>query len=431
MHTGCDQGCQFCLEFARDPAALWFKLAPGMPADRSVYRTPHFRALPPLGQFVEGALMLVSEEHCPSIARLPPDAVADLEALLRRVESVLAATYAPPLFFEHGPGVSSKGTCCVDHAHMHAFPVAVDVHAFLGARFPFVELRGLSELKDFASGAGGYLFLQQGSRRYAYRCEVAPSQLVRQVIAAALGVPERWDWRGYLGIEEVGRTLERLPAPVWELQPDADAYAGRALARIRARWDARAATWDADALDPAREFDGDGAYSAFNRFAAAVLSEAAPPGIPLLVDLACGTGLVASALAGLARQVLAVDLSPAMLAVARGRASPGVALVAADAFSLPLRDGVAAAVVSRGVLLSHYGRAWAPALLAEVRRVLEPGGIAVLDYLHAGEATPDAAARGKAFFTDDEVVAMAASAGFTVLRGDACDRTHVAAFRAR
>jgi arsenite methyltransferase len=92
------------------------------------------------------------------------------------------------------------------------------------------------------------------------------------------------------------------------------------------------------------------------------------------LDLGCGPGHLAAELAATAR-VVAVDREPAMLTATRERAGTGVVCLQAEATALPLADEVvdAAAVVQ---VLEHVPDV--PQALAELRRVLRPGGRAVL-----------------------------------------------------
>jgi ubiquinone/menaquinone biosynthesis C-methylase UbiE len=98
------------------------------------------------------------------------------------------------------------------------------------------------------------------------------------------------------------------------------------------------------------------------------LAAGAPPG--RVLDLGCGTG---RNLVLFASGVRAVGLDPchASLLKARRRA-PGVPLVRARAEALPFRDGVFDTVVSGLVFCSVSD---VPRGLAEVRRVLKPGGV--------------------------------------------------------
>ena len=97
---------------------------------------------------------------------------------------------------------------------------------------------------------------------------------------------------------------------------------------------------------------------------AALVPAAVRPG-SLLLDLACGGGLLAPH--------VGVDLSPTALPVAREH---GVAPVRGDVLRLPFADTVADVVVA-GEVLEHVDDP--AALVGEACRVLRPGGTLVLD----------------------------------------------------
>jgi len=93
----------------------------------------------------------------------------------------------------------------------------------------------------------------------------------------------------------------------------------------------------------------------------------------VLVDIACGGGLLAPHVAHLGHRHVGVDLSRTAVQVARAH---GVQVVRGDAQRLPLPDAVADVVVA-GEVLEHV-----PDLAAAVReacRVLRPGGTLVVD----------------------------------------------------
>lgn len=87
-----------------------------------------------------------------------------------------------------------------------------------------------------------------------------------------------------------------------------------------------------------------------------------------VLDLAAGTATSSVALRGSGARVIACDFSLGMLRVGRGR---GVPLVAGDALRLPFADGAFdAATLSFGL----RNVADVPAALAELHRVVRPGG---------------------------------------------------------
>jgi 2-polyprenyl-6-hydroxyphenyl methylase/3-demethylubiquinone-9 3-methyltransferase len=93
----------------------------------------------------------------------------------------------------------------------------------------------------------------------------------------------------------------------------------------------------------------------------------------VLLDLACGGGLLAPHVAAKGHRHVGLDLSPTALPVARAH---GVVPVRGDVLRLPFADAVADVVVA-GEVLEHVA---APLdLLAEACRVLRPGGTLVLD----------------------------------------------------
>ncbi len=98
-----------------------------------------------------------------------------------------------------------------------------------------------------------------------------------------------------------------------------------------------------------------------------------------VLDLATGTGGTAARLATAGARVTAVDLSPRSLQVAQDtarRQSVTVRFLCADVLRLPLPDQAFDLVVSLSVM--HYFHRPQP-FLAEVNRVLRPGGWALIE----------------------------------------------------
>ncbi len=97
----------------------------------------------------------------------------------------------------------------------------------------------------------------------------------------------------------------------------------------------------------------------------------------VLVDVACGGGLLAPHVARLGHRHVGVDLSPTAVPLAREH---GVQAVRGDALALPLADGCADVVVA-GEVLEHVTDL--PLAVREACRVLRPGGTLVVDTIAA------------------------------------------------
>ncbi|NUP77099.1 MAG: methyltransferase domain-containing protein [Nonomuraea sp.] len=102
-----------------------------------------------------------------------------------------------------------------------------------------------------------------------------------------------------------------------------------------------------------------------------------------LLDLGCGTGVVTSAALALGAEVTAVDTSPAMLEVV-ARRHPGVTVRRATLPELPFEDAAFDAVAGNFVV-NHVPDT--RATLAELHRVLRPGGALALTWWKSDEMT--------------------------------------------
>jgi SAM-dependent methyltransferase len=102
-----------------------------------------------------------------------------------------------------------------------------------------------------------------------------------------------------------------------------------------------------------------------------------------VLDLACGAGRHQRTLCDRGWWTVGLDLSPSLLRAARGedRTAP---LVRADMRELPFADASFALVVNLFTSFGYFrDDAQHLRVLADVARVVQPGGWFVLDYLHA------------------------------------------------
>jgi SAM-dependent methyltransferase len=124
----------------------------------------------------------------------------------------------------------------------------------------------------------------------------------------------------------------------------------------------------------------------------------------LVVDLGCGSGIWAEILLAEGYDVLGVDLSPGMLALARRRA-PEAAFLEASLHEVELPR--CAAVTTLGECVNYLfdpedadvpaaiaGAAQLRSLFARVHAALRPGGLFIFDVAEPGQAPPDRPRKG-------------------------------------
>ncbi|WP_229401981.1 class I SAM-dependent DNA methyltransferase [Micromonospora okii] len=103
-----------------------------------------------------------------------------------------------------------------------------------------------------------------------------------------------------------------------------------------------------------------------------------------VADVGCGPGRLTAYLRGIGLDAFGVDLSPAMIDVAR-RDHPGLRFEVGSMTSLELADGSLTGLLAWFSLI-HVPDDEVPTVIAEFFRVLRPGGTLLLGF-HAGEGS--------------------------------------------
>jgi SAM-dependent methyltransferase len=132
-----------------------------------------------------------------------------------------------------------------------------------------------------------------------------------------------------------------------------------------------------------------------------------------VLDVGCATGLVLASIVSQFAWGIGVDISPEMIRLAQAKQIPNARFLLGDCFELCRSVPTAGAVVSRGVLLSHYGWEHAKELLASNRAALSNGGFFLCDFLNRNPPTKFRhAPRNKTYFSPTEVSNLAIEVGF-------------------
>ena len=171
-----------------------------------------------------------------------------------------------------------------------------------------------------------------------------------------------------------------------------------------------------DRIAPAFAERVKGSRQSVERFAEQ-FAERLQPGAPVL-DLGCGPGWDTARLAGLGMRAVGGDLSGEMLGLAREVTDRP--LVQLDIGKLPFRDDSFAGLWCIASLL-HVPKPEVPAALAEVRRVLRPGGLLALA-MQEGEGEQwngghvEGVLRFFARYSAEEMAGLLEGAGFRILQ---------------
>lgn len=147
------------------------------------------------------------------------------------------------------------------------------------------------------------------------------------------------------------------------------------------------ASYDTVAADYARLLSTELAGKPLDRAMLAAFAECVrgedPHGGRAVADLGCGPGRVTAHLDGLGVRAFGVDLSPAMVAVAR-RTYPGLRFEVGSMAALDIADGVLGGVLAWYSTVHTPPSELAP-LFEEFARVLAPGGYALIAFKAGGE----------------------------------------------
>ncbi len=175
-------------------------------------------------------------------------------------------------------------------------------------------------------------------------------------------------------------------------------------------------SYDVVAETYARRFSDELSRKPFDRECLERFARGCPRG--RVLDIGCGPGHVGRFLADLGLDVIGVDLSPAMIDIAR-KLNPGMTFEAGDMKRIDHNAGSVAGIVAFYSLI-HMTRAKVPDVLTEFRRTLMPGGkLLIAVHGGTGEITSDdflghPARFVATLFETDELARLVGDAGFRV-----------------
>lgn len=187
-------------------------LRPGQP--RRVASNQHAAAVPTVGAFLRGYLLVAPLRHTTSLGLLPEEDLAGVERLARRVARLLEGVYGTPVLgFEYG--LNQPGARRVEHAHLHLLPTDVGP-AFrddLDSRLHRTEIDRLTDLPTRSDRS--YICLWQPNEPiavYPVANDATPRIRLREVIARLdPRLDERFsDWEAHPCGDLIQQTIDAL-----------------------------------------------------------------------------------------------------------------------------------------------------------------------------------------------------------------------------
>jgi diadenosine tetraphosphate (Ap4A) HIT family hydrolase len=191
-----EDDCEFCSQSGRFE---WFNTPLAIDKDYAI-------AVPSVGSFVPGYILVVPAVHVTASCRIPADHKARLASFTNDLASQLASKYREKItIFEHGACDSrlQPQSACVNHAHLHLVPGSYD----LISEAP-EQVHKYSSLEEFLEEEREepYLMLQDpGGPLLSFADQPVP-QFFRRVVARRLGMADFWDYAAFPFYENIKHT---------------------------------------------------------------------------------------------------------------------------------------------------------------------------------------------------------------------------------
>ena len=186
--------------------------------------------------------------------------------------------------------------------------------------------------------------------------------------------------------------------------------------QIAKRWDKKAFYWDNQLLAKDSHLNQYGEYDIFINISKDIAKKYQTLNDSRLLDVGCGTALVSLELCDYFNSVIGIDISENMLIEARKKSNEKINFYQKSIFALNSEwQGNFDLIVSRGILLSHYGVDYLDEILSILFKILKNRGTVILDFLNKEAKNkvsihlPD----NKDYFEGDTIIYYAKKVGFS------------------
>jgi diadenosine tetraphosphate (Ap4A) HIT family hydrolase len=206
--------CDLCA--AIDPAGsggpLGRHLRPGQ--QQIVARAAAATAVPTIGAFVPGYLLVVPTSHTTSIGRLARAERRGVQELTDVLAARLADTYSMPVLgFEYG--LNAPGVRRIEHGHLHLLPTiaGAPLRRFLSWQLPVIEIDSMEHLPTGTDRS--YISVYEPGRSltmYPVANDTSSRIRLRELVAQfdPRVSPPAWDWERNPCPELIQATIDDL-----------------------------------------------------------------------------------------------------------------------------------------------------------------------------------------------------------------------------
>lgn len=182
-------------------------------------------------------------------------------------------------------------------------------------------------------------------------------------------------------------------------------------------WNKEADHWNSSVNDPEHYVNIEKGYERFLNFTNKILKDSTDIKDEPILDLGCGTGIIAKTLNKYSKNVFGIDISDKMIAKAR-ETSKNIKFIIANCLDTPFPDNYFKVIASRGILISHVGNRFNEDLVKEVHRILKSNGYFITDFLVNVGKKEIKIKKNKALFSKNKIRKLLEQNGFRVVDFD-------------
>jgi diadenosine tetraphosphate (Ap4A) HIT family hydrolase len=204
--------CSYCAEFAGDIDNSYYlkNVMPIIGLNRVRLESLYFYIFPSVGSLIPGHLLIVPKRHYTALSMATKDEIVELEGVISELQSIYKSVLRSSsiFYFEHGIlDVDKSLINCVDHAHLHILPAAIDTSDL---SFRDTKILNISEVLNIETTTPDYIFFGDGGRSYISFDQDKHAQYLRKIVHEQLKLQNHWNWRSDAQVANIKSWIDCL-----------------------------------------------------------------------------------------------------------------------------------------------------------------------------------------------------------------------------